>query len=206
MDDNSEQANKKRKPMTNSTSYLKMTIAQAEERLNIRLDEVPVISVDEMLATVKHTVKKADVDAMKEKLHERLVEHIEGEGYPTEANLEFKESNVSVLVYTIVLPIVTDFRRKTGRNIRLTREKKIVSTDNTVVGEEEFVIWTGSRLRKRNLCASWKARGVLLERALNSVCLALKDGWENYNLKDNFLYGFVTTGEDWRMFRYFRGD
>lgn len=47
-----------------------------------------------MLAAAKHTVKKADADAMKEKLHERVVEYPEGEGYPTEANPEFKESNV----------------------------------------------------------------------------------------------------------------
>lgn len=64
--DNPNETNKKRKPTSNRTSYSNMTIAQAEERLNIRLNEVPLISLDEILATAKHTVKKADVEAMKE--------------------------------------------------------------------------------------------------------------------------------------------
>ena len=93
-DDNTEQANKKRNSKW-STSYSKMTLAQTEQRLNIGLDEIPAMSVDEMLATAKHSLKKADVDAMKEKLYERLLEVIEGEGYPTEANAEFKEPNVN---------------------------------------------------------------------------------------------------------------
>lgn len=65
-----------------------MTMAQAEKRLNIRLDEVPGMSVGGTLETAKHSVKKADVDAMK-KIYERLLDHIEAEGYPTEANAEF---------------------------------------------------------------------------------------------------------------------
>ncbi|KAF8457190.1 hypothetical protein BGX38DRAFT_1257196, partial [Terfezia claveryi] len=40
-DDNPDQTNKKRKPTNSSTSYSKMTIEQAEERLNVRLGEVP---------------------------------------------------------------------------------------------------------------------------------------------------------------------
>ncbi|RPB18965.1 hypothetical protein L211DRAFT_669984 [Terfezia boudieri ATCC MYA-4762] len=113
------------------TAYSKSTIAQAGDRLNIRLAEIPVMSVDEMLVTTRRSIKKVDVDVMKEKIHERIVEYIEGEGYPTEGNAEFKESNVSDLVFSIVLPTIRDVRRKTGRNIRLSRVKKIVSKDNT---------------------------------------------------------------------------
>jgi len=138
-DDNTEQANKKRKSKF-TTSYSQMTIAQAEQRLNVGLDEIPFMDVDEMLATAKHPVKKADVDAMKKKLYERLLEYMEAEGYPTEANAEFNESNISDLVFAIVAPIVTDVKRKKKRNIRLTREKEIVSTDNAAGGKEEFVV------------------------------------------------------------------
>lgn len=62
-DDNTEQANKK--------SILKG--AQAEQRLNIRLDEILAMLIDEIFATAMHSLKKADVDAMKEKISERLL-------------------------------------------------------------------------------------------------------------------------------------
>ena len=32
--------------------------------------------------------------------------------------------------------------------------------------------------------------------------LAMKDAWDNNGFQDGFLYGFVTTGEQWQMFRY----
>ena len=41
---------------------------------------------------------------MKERIFERIVD-IEGEGYSTEANSDFKGPNISDLVYVIVLPI-----------------------------------------------------------------------------------------------------
>ncbi|KAF8416250.1 hypothetical protein EV426DRAFT_721862 [Tirmania nivea] len=201
-DDYPNETSKKRKPTSNSTSYSNMTIAQAEERLNIRLNEVPLISLDEMLATAKHTVKKADVDAMKEKLHERVVEYLEGEGYPAEANPEFKESNVSDLVLIIVLPIVTDSKRKTGRDIRLTREKKIVSTDNTFVGEQEFVVMDRIKITEQKFVCIMEGKRVSTGEGVKQCLLALKDGWENNNLKDSFLYGFVTTGEHREVYRY----
>ena len=50
--------------------------------MNIGLDEVLVISVDEMWAKVKDIVKNGDVGGIKEKVYERLVEYIEGAGYP----------------------------------------------------------------------------------------------------------------------------
>jgi len=59
--------------------------------------------VDEMLATAKHSLKKVDVDAMKEKICERILEVIEGEGYPTGVIAEFKAPNVDDLVFAIAL-------------------------------------------------------------------------------------------------------
>ncbi|KAF8416005.1 hypothetical protein EV426DRAFT_688018 [Tirmania nivea] len=202
-DDNPDQTNKKRKPTTNSSiSYSKMTIAQAEERLNIRLDEVPGMSVGEMLEIAKDSVKKEDVDAMKEKIYERLLDHIEAEGYPTEANVEFKEPNVSDLVYSIVAPTVADFRRKTGRKLRLTREKRIVSTDNTVLGEEEFVVMDRVSVTEQKFVCIVEGKGSSTGEGVKQCLLAMKDAWDNNAMKESFLYGFVTTGEDWMLYRY----
>lgn len=51
------------------------------------------------------------------------------EGYPTEANQYFKETNINNLVLYTIGPILTDLIRKTGQNsIQLLRE------------EEEFVM------------------------------------------------------------------
>ncbi|KAI5809650.1 hypothetical protein DFH27DRAFT_649215 [Peziza echinospora] len=58
------------------------------------------------------------------------MESLEVEGYPTEAEADFNEANISDLVYGIIIPIIADFRRKTGRNMRLRREKEIVAVDS----------------------------------------------------------------------------
>ena len=49
------------------------------------------------------------------------MKYIEAEEYSTKANAEFKEANISDLVFTIT-PIITytDIRCKTGRNIQLS--------------------------------------------------------------------------------------
>jgi len=201
-DDNPDQTNKKRKPTTNSTSYSKITVAQAEERLNIRLDEVPVMSVREILEAAKHSIKKADVDAMKEKIYDRLLDHIEAEGYPTEANAEFKEPNVSDLVYSIVAPTVADFRRKTGRKLRLSREKNIVSKDNKTHGEEEFVVMDRIKVTEEKFVLILEGKRSSTGEGIKQCLLAMRDGWDNNGMKDSFLYGFVTTGEDWMLYRY----
>lgn len=130
------------------------------------------------------------------------MEYLEGEGYPGEENPEFKESNVSDLVLIIVLPIVTDSKRKSGRDLRLTREKKIISTDNTLVGEEEFIVMDRIKITEQKFVCIMEGRRGSTGEGVKQCLLALKDGWENNNLKDSFLYGFVTTGEDWKMYRY----
>lgn len=59
--------------------------------------------------------------------------------HPMESDPDFKEANVSDLVYLIISPILADFRRKTGRRISLLREKEIISIDSQTGGYEEFV-------------------------------------------------------------------
>ena len=61
----------------------------------------------------------------------------------------FKESNVNDLVLLILNPILSDFRRSTGRNIRLRRGKEIVSTDGETGGEEEFVVMDLIKIKEK---------------------------------------------------------
>ncbi|KAF8458014.1 hypothetical protein BGX38DRAFT_1265312 [Terfezia claveryi] len=76
------------------------------------------------------------------------------------ANGEFREPIVNDLVLLIPNLILSDFRRSTGRNIRLWWEKQIISIDSETRGEEEDNNGTGE------------------------------------------VYGFITTGDSWRMFSY----
>ena len=85
-----------------------------------------------MLANAEHSPKCAD--AVTEMGYDQIV------GYPTEASVDFREAKVSGLVLYVIDPILFDFGCKTGRKIRLAREKEIVSTDNETGGLEEFVV------------------------------------------------------------------
>ena len=80
------------------------------------------------------------VGETKETVYGRILEHLIVEGYPTEANLDFKV-NVDHFVYTVIVPVLNDFMRRTGRkDIQLKCEKKIAPTDGKAGGEEEFVV------------------------------------------------------------------
>jgi len=61
--------------------------------------------------------------------------------------------------------------------------------DRIKVTEQKFV------------CIVEGKRGSIGE-GVKQCLLALKDGWENNNLKDSFLYGLVTMGENWEVYRY----
>lgn len=78
--------------------------------------------------------KAGERENTKKKVYDRLVEYLEIEGYPTEAN-------VTDLVLYIIGPIISDFRRsKKGRDILLQREKEIIAKDSEAGGMEEFVV------------------------------------------------------------------
>ncbi|KAF8418865.1 hypothetical protein EV426DRAFT_709065 [Tirmania nivea] len=57
-----------------------------------------------------------------------------------EGSGDFTKGNVSDLVLYVIGPILSGFHRRAGRNVRLRREKEIISTDNETGGKEEFVV------------------------------------------------------------------
>ncbi|RPB29791.1 hypothetical protein L211DRAFT_832492 [Terfezia boudieri ATCC MYA-4762] len=146
---------------------------------------------------------------MKEKVYDRLVDHLESEGYPTEADADFSESNISDLVYCILASTLSDFRRKTGRNLRLTREKEIISTYNETGGREEFVVLDRISVTEKRFVLIVEGKRGSTREARKQCLLAMKDCWDNIDVMKKgknddvcVLYGFVTTGEDWSMIRY----
>ncbi|KAI5807940.1 hypothetical protein DFH27DRAFT_607628 [Peziza echinospora] len=173
MGDSTKQPAKKRKAQW-TTSYPNMVIGKAEERLASK--------------------------SIKKRVYRRILEYIQIEGYPTEASAGFKESNVSDLVYSIISPILSDFRRKTGRKLRLEREKEIISIDSETGGMKEFVIIDRISVAEEKFVMIIEGKRGSIGEAMKQILLSLKDAGDNNGGGE--VYGFVMTGDIWRMIRY----
>ncbi|KAF8534297.1 hypothetical protein BDD12DRAFT_896351 [Trichophaea hybrida] len=147
-DDNTEQQKKKRKSKWNA-SYFNVSISDAQKRLGF------------MFRTFGS--QAIPVDHQRE-VYDLILDHLEIEGYPMESDPDFKEANVSDLVLHIISPILSDFRRKTGRRIALLREKEIISLDSETGGYEEFVAMDMISITEQNFILVIEARDLLSER------------------------------------------
>lgn len=134
-------------------------------------------------------------------MYYNIVEHLDVEGYPTEAYQSFKEANVSDLVYSIIVPIIFEFRSRTGREgVRLEREKRIISTDNKTGSEEEFVVIDRIAVGEERFIIIIEGKKGTTSEALKQCLLSLKDARDQNG--GGAVYGFITTGEFWAMIRY----
>ena len=133
-----ENDTKKRKSKW-TTSYSKMTIPEAEKRLGVEL-ALRAIPVKKMLEGKNCLLGKDCISKVREEIYDGLVGYLEIEGYPTEADPDFKEPNINDLVLFTIYPILRFFKHDTARNLRLRREKEIVSVDSATGGCEEFVV------------------------------------------------------------------
>lgn len=124
-----------------------------------------------------------------------IVQYLDIEGYPTEGNSDFNEANVSDFVLYIIGPILSGFRRKTGWNVRLRREKEIISMDG-----EEFVVVDLVSVAEEQFVLMVEGKRSSLGQAERQRLLSLKDMGDKNGGGE--VYGFTTTGESWRMFKY----
>ncbi|KAF8431499.1 hypothetical protein BGX38DRAFT_1334265 [Terfezia claveryi] len=106
-----------KKPNTNTKykfPYSKMTVQDTEERLGFMMQtfESEAVAVKDMLGKFKDDTLETGSGNLKtkEKVYDRIMEYLEAEGYPTEAEEDFKEANINDLVYGIISPIIADFR------------------------------------------------------------------------------------------------
>jgi len=97
--------------------------------------------------------------------------------------------------------MLTAFKKETQRNIHLRREKEIVAMDSVTAGREEFVVMDIISIMEKKfvLVAESKKSCAGAGEALKQCLLAFKDTRDNGG---GSVYGFVTTGEQWRMIRY----
>ena len=123
------------------------------------------------------------------------------ECYPTEANQSFKEANVSDLVYSIKSPSIFEFRSRRGRKgVRLEKEKAIISTDKETGGEEEFVVVDRISVGEERLVIIIEGKKGTTGEVLKQCLLSLREARDQNS--GGAVYGFITTGEFWRMLMY----
>ena len=176
-------------------TYSKISLADAENRLGFRIGDVKAVSVERMLAGFKP--EGLGGDKTKEEVYKGIIQYIKIEGYPTEAVPEFNESNVSDLVFVIISPILFDLICNTERNLRLQREKDIISVDGETGGKEEFVVIDRVSVSEGRFVMVVGGKRSSIGQAMKQCLLSLKDMGDNNGGGE--VYGFVTTGESWRM-------
>ena len=178
----------------------------AEERLGFDLQEFVsgATSVDRMLEVAGYKINGCGEDVIqgtKEKVFSHILEYLHFEGYPTEAGPDFKRANINDLILYIIGPILWDFNIELeAGNAILRREKEIISPDSKTGGYGEFVV-----VEK---CGPGVAECLMviieskpsLGEAIKHCLLAMKDMWSKNGRGK--VYGFVTTGDDWRMLSY----
>ena len=115
------------------------------------------------------------------------------------ANPDFTEANVHDLVYTIITPTIREFRRRTRYNLRLAREKTVTSIDGRTGGKEECVAIDIISLAEKKFGLIVGA-GVLLGGGDETVFTVVEDAKDSNG--EGEVYGFITTGQVWRMLGY----
>lgn len=196
---------KNQKELYRITSYSDMSLFDAQQRLGLEMQSLNsnVIPISEILA-LKSWVGDYAIKVMKEKVYSSIVDYLECEGYPSEFTKGFCQANVNDLVFAIISPIISGVRGDTGTDLRLRREKEIVSVDGNTNGKVQFVVERESGGKFVLVIESEKSS---LDEAMKRCLLAMKDIRDINGYGE--VYGFITTGERWRMFRYngksFRG-
>ncbi|KAA8909937.1 hypothetical protein FN846DRAFT_940635 [Sphaerosporella brunnea] len=187
-------------PNRKKRSYSNMTKTDADARLGFRIGEL----IEHAVPAAKMLSKIADENAVKEtkeKVYRNIVDYLEVEGYPSESRSDFKEANISDLVYATIIPIISDFKRQTRCALRFQREdKEIVSVDSETGGTEAFVLMDLISVAKDKFVFVVEAKRSSVGEAMKQLLLAMKDARDIDN--GGTVYGFTTTGDIWQMVSY----
>ncbi|RPA98364.1 hypothetical protein L873DRAFT_1687562 [Choiromyces venosus 120613-1] len=179
-----------------------MTIEETEKRLSLQIDEIRAVPMKSMIAqpTLEETgIDKNRMGIIKEAVYGHILQYLNIEGYPTEESSDYKEANISDLVLYTIGPII-DAVRNIRRNIRLKREKEIISSDGLTGGMEEFLVVDRVAIAEHKSVLIIEAKRSSMGQAMTQILLAMKDARDNN--AGGVIYGFVTIGEDWRMLSY----
>jgi len=180
---------------------------QAEKRLGLQFHqwERSCVPFNKMLAQdglKTESIHGGQFQKIKQRIYDKIVEYLEAEGYPTESIDDFNAANVNDLVLVIILPILSAFKRETGHNIFLEREKEIIPDESVADGRGESVVTDYIRAGERKYVFVVESMKSYSGPAKRQCMLALKDMAENYENSEGAVYGFATCGVDWQMIRY----
>ncbi|KAG0636772.1 hypothetical protein HOY80DRAFT_976006 [Tuber brumale] len=181
------------------TSCSKTTIPEAEKRLQVG-STLPAIPVKKMLEGKNVLFGKEDISKTKEEVYKDLVGYLEIKGCPDGTVPDFNEANINDLILFTIYPVLRLFKYSTARNLRLCREKEIASVDPTTSGVGEFVVMDNISRREKKFVLIVEARKDSLGEGRKQFFLSMKDMRDNNG--GGTVYGFITTGDSWRMVGY----
>lgn len=184
------------------TSYSEVTIREAQSKLGFGLGnlEANTTLVKSMLDSRTKLLGEHALQDTKLKVYDRIVEYLEVEGY----FLDSEYSRISDLIYSVAAAILFDFKSKAGiTSLHLQRGKETVSSNSETGGVQEFIVADLiSVIEDRFVLVIVEARrGSSFGEAVKKCLLSMRDMRER-NGGEGEVYGFVTTGELWRMIRY----
>ncbi|KAF8436766.1 hypothetical protein BGX38DRAFT_1274317 [Terfezia claveryi] len=202
----SVQQGKKRKAKK-SKSYAKFTIEDAEKRVGIRFSTLAdnAIPVEDMLDSQSKALGEDAIDEIKRRVYDNVIDYLDAEGYPLEARAHFSEANINDLVYAMIVPIISSFKRKTCRKrLRLQRERQIIAVGSDPEAEaggvEEFVVVDLISITEEKFVIVIEGKRSSMGQALKQCLLSMFDMRGNND--SGKIYGFITTGESWRMISF----
>jgi hypothetical protein len=131
-----------------------------------------------------------------------LVDTIRAEGFPSGGVEPFKEVIINDFVGDVMRVIVSDYKVETNReDMFLTREKEIVSIDEETGGNIEFILIDTVSVSKDIYLIVVESKRDSLGKGIIQCLLSLKDMYD-VNNDNKSVYGFVTTGIDWKLIKY----
>jgi len=178
-------------------SYLRMSVPLAEKILGIQLHEIDMVPLNEMLARGEG-ISVQTMDDIKKRVYDRIVEYLNING-PI-ASPHHKHANIDDLILYIIGPIIDAVCKMGGRKIRLRRQMELFSVDGMTGGLGEFVLVDQIAGGKDNVVVVIQPKNTLVGQVMKLAWLTLKAARDSNN--EGIVYGFVTTGLQWKMLSY----
>jgi len=181
-------------------AYLKMSRIDIAKRIGMTMRRLAstAVTVEEMVPV--GYILEDNYKSTKEEVYKQLVRYLRIEAHYW---ISGTEVNISDLVYAIISPILNDFICKTGRDtVYLERERGVAFVECNSEGYEVVVVVDKIFVTKERYILVIEAQTeVSLSAAVGPCLLTLKDMHDDSGT-GGIVYGFVTTGDTWRMLSY----
>lgn len=114
-----------------------------------------------------------------------------------EGSSNLTAGNIADLVFTIISPILGAYKREMDVG-DLRRRRRIIYVNDEIDGREEYITLDLVTLYDKEHIVIVGGIGSCLEQAMKQCLLTMID----MDCKNRKVFGFVTTGESWRMIEY----